>query len=130
MALDVNNLSRIQALIHEASAKAGSQRKLAAALGYHPANVTEWLQGKRACPVQAQALMADLAGLNAEEVTLYALIEGERNPQRKESLLRVLGKGFARMSAVASCFIFGSALWAFDPPPATAATSYDVYYVK
>lgn len=114
MSQDVNTAPRVQRLIAEASARIGSQNRLAKAIGYPVGNVNDWAHGRRPCPIQAQALMAELAGLNAEEVALYALIEGERNPQRRESLLRVLGKGSAHMSAAASCAIFVSVLWVSD----------------
>lgn len=114
MSKDVKDQMRVQRLIAEATARIGNQNQLARAIGYPVGNVNDWAHGRRACPIQAQALMAEIAGLDAEEVALYALIEGERNPQRKESLLRVLGKGFAHTSAGASCVTFASALWAFD----------------
>jgi DNA-binding transcriptional regulator YdaS (Cro superfamily) len=130
MTPDVNDLSRVQRLIAEASARIGSQNKLAAALGYDKANVSEWMNGKRSCPVQAQALMADMTGLDGTEVALHAMIQSERNPQRKEQLFRILGKGFRQLGGAALAALFAGALWAFNPAPAAAATSYDVYYVN
>jgi hypothetical protein len=124
------DLERVRRLIDEATAKVGTQGKLASTLRYSRQEVSEWKLGKRSCPVQAQALMADIAGLSAEEVALFVVIEQERNPERKARLLEVLGKGLQRTSAALLAVICGSFVWAFDPPPAMAGALHDVYYVK
>lgn len=114
MKAPVNNLSRITTLIDAASAVAGSRRKLAKALGYSNGNLSGWFAGTRTCPVEAQALMADMAGLDAEQTTLYAVIDGERNPQRKEALFRVLGKAYRQHGGAALSAMFASAIWVSD----------------
>lgn len=102
---------RVAALIAEASKRAGSQYKLAKMIHRSHAELSQWKAGVRACPVQAQALMAEVAGLKAAEVALYAVIEAEKDPERKEALARVLGKGLVHTIAAASCATFASGLW-------------------
>jgi transcriptional regulator with XRE-family HTH domain len=106
---NAKELDRVKTLVHAASARIGSQNRLARALGYTSGNLTEWTKGKRPCPVKAQALMAHMTGLNATEVALWALIESETNPTRQEQLYEALGKGLARAGAVASLAMFSSA---------------------
>lgn len=120
------DLERVRRLIDEAAAKIGGQNKLARAMHYTSANVSEWRKGTRSCPVQAQALMADIAGLSPQELTLYVVIEQERNPERKERLLEVLGKGFARMSAACLALIFASGVWGSKPALAAEPALHDV----
>ena len=127
---DVNELSRVQKLIDDASAAAGSDYRLARALGTPRSVITEWRAGRRSVPAKLQALMADMIGLDGAQVALHAIIESEADPKRKEALLRVLGKVFRGAGALASLVAFVSGLWALSPEPVTAATLHDVYYVK
>lgn len=111
---DLSGTNRIAALIKQASDRAGSSYKLAKLIHRTDSEVSQWKTGKKTCPVQAQALMAEIAGLNAPEVALYAVIESEKDPERKEALARVLGKGLMHTIAVVSGGIFASAIWASD----------------
>lgn len=112
---------RVSSLIDQAAAKAGSRYKLARMIGRSDAELAQWRKGVRACPIPAQALMAEVAGLEATEVALYALIESEKDPTRKEALARVLGKGLMHTIAVASSAIFASVTWGSDAYAAGSA---------
>jgi hypothetical protein len=114
MRTDVNDCERVKLLIAEAIARMGSQRKLAKALKTNPSAIGEWRDGLRSCPVKHQALMADIAGMDGAAVALHAIVESESDPQRKEQLLRVLGKAFRQHGAVAWSVLSASALWACD----------------
>lgn len=111
-------LARIKRLIDAASETCGGQNKLAAAIGYPKGVLSNWASGREPCPAKAQAAMAHFAGLDAVEVMALATVEHERNPQRKEALIRALGKRFAPVGAVA-CF----ALFATATPAPTQAHS-------
>lgn len=102
--------NRLILLIEAAGHKAGSYYKLAKQIGFTESDISSWKANRKPCPIEAQALMADVAGLKAEEVALLAIIEraAEKNPRRGEMLERALGKTFERMSAGASCAISGS----------------------
>lgn len=128
MGTDINPHARITKLIDEASARAGSDNRLATLLEVTRGNVSEWRHGKRACPLEAQVLMADIAGLNPHEVLAYAVIERHANTPRGEKLYSALGKvsGFTSAARAALLAICASVALAFSPSPAIAATSYDV----
>lgn len=104
--------NRVQSLIDAASERVGSQNKAAQAIGYTSEEISMWRTGRRKCPVEAQALLADLAGLNAQEVLTYAVIEKHANTPKGEKLLSALGKGLLHTIAGASCAISASADWA------------------
>jgi DNA-binding transcriptional regulator YdaS (Cro superfamily) len=55
-------LVQLKALIDEAAAIAGSQNKLAAAMGVTSGNVSEWRSGARHCPDKHVLQMARIAG--------------------------------------------------------------------
>lgn len=111
MQTHVNRLDRIQNLILVSSAIFGGQNKMARAIGYGPGEVSEWANGRRPCPLEAQVLMADAAGLNAQEVMAYAIIERHANTPRGEKLLSALGKVSRAAGVAASCFISASVVW-------------------
>lgn len=52
----------LQQLIREAAEKAGSQNKLAKAIGETSGNVSCWMTGKRPCPDKFILAMARIAG--------------------------------------------------------------------
>lgn len=115
-----HELMRVQRLIEAAAKATGGQNKLAERLGHTKGEVSGWKTGARACPVKAQTLMADIAGLDARAVTLQAVVDTESNPERKESLLRVLGKHLAPVGA-AGFFVLFVGTMAY--PPAEASPS-------
>lgn len=102
--------ARIGKLIDAAAVKLGSDCAVAKATGYTRQNVSNWRHGQ-ACPVEAQALMAAAAGLDANEVLTYAVIERAAGTKRGERLAEALGKGFAATSAVVFGSTFGNADW-------------------
>lgn len=60
----MNKPEYLDQLIDLASKAAGSDYKLAAALGVTRQNVSNWRHAKTSCPVADQALMAGIAGLD------------------------------------------------------------------
>jgi len=79
-------------LISKASAAAGSDYKLAAELGVSRGNIGDWKAGRRACPAGDVALMAELAGLDAEAWLARATVAQYAGTAKGERLARVLGK--------------------------------------
>jgi DNA-binding transcriptional regulator YdaS (Cro superfamily) len=102
MQSDPQELARVSALIHAATERYGSQRKLAKALKTQPSNVIEWKAGARPCPIKYQALMAHATGLDGAEVALHALIESEADPERRTALFQAVGKALAAITVAAS----------------------------
>lgn len=89
----LQDASRVMGLIDAASARVGSAYKLAKVIGYTNAEVSMWRLGRRSCPIEAQVLMAPVAGLDVDAVIREALIERNANTPRGEKLISALGKG-------------------------------------
>lgn len=97
----MEHLQQLIFLIDRASAIAGSDAKLAESLGQHRSKVSDWRHGRQPCPPEMQALMADLAGFDAQQVALRALVEKHEGSPLGEKLLRALGKPSRLTGAVA-----------------------------
>ena len=91
-------------LINAASARAGSDYKLAQTLGVDRQKVSGWRNGHAKCGVEYRALMADLAGYNVDEVIHDALLEKHANTPLGERLLSVLGNVGVGAGAIMSTF--------------------------
>jgi len=113
METQINPKLRIEQLIHAASARAGGQNAMARAIGYTPAEVSQWRHG-RPCPIEAQALMADLAGLDPHEVITYAILERHSGTPKGERLETVLGKALHAIAVVGFTYTCAAVLWASD----------------
>lgn len=89
-------------LIDKAAKVAGNDTKLALALGVSKSNVSDWRHGK-SCPVADQVLMAEMAGLKAEEWACRAIVSQYEGTEKGDKLFRALGKALlATGGAVAS----------------------------
>lgn len=106
-----NHPRRIEGLIDAASDRAGGQNKLAKLIGYSKQEVSGWRTGTNTCPVEAQALMAHVAGLNAQEVLTHAVIEKHAGTERGARLETVLGKALLHTVAAAFFAITASGIW-------------------
>lgn len=93
--------NRVIDLINASAAKVGNPSKLGPIIGYTRHDVSAWIHGGRPCPIEAQALMAEVAGRDVDEVIREALIEKNANTPRGEKLLSALGKGLMSAGAVA-----------------------------
>jgi len=79
-------------LIDLASKNAGSDYKLAAELGVSRGNVSDWRTGRRTCPAGDVALMAQLAGMDAEAWLARATVAQYEGTPKGEKLAVALGK--------------------------------------
>jgi len=84
-------IERINRLLDKAKEKTGSDYATAKQMGVPRRNVSNWRNGKP-CPIDKQAVMAELAGLSAIEVVAYAMIEGAKTAAEKERLYSAVGK--------------------------------------
>ena len=87
-------------LIERASGKAGSDYKLAKMLDVPRQRVSNWRHGKQTCPVADVALMADIAGLDAQAWHARATVEQYAGTPKGDKLYRALGKALAATGAV------------------------------
>lgn len=93
-------------LINRASEAAGSDAELARKLEVSRAFVSDWRHGRKKCPAGDIALMADIAGLDAEAWTARAVIgqyEGTTKGTKLEAALKkaLLATGAALLTGSA-----------------------------
>lgn len=100
--------NRVIDLINESAAKVGNPSKLGPTIGYTRHDVSAWIHGGRPCPVEAQALMAAVAGRNIDDVIREALIERNANTPRGEKLVSALGKGLMSAGGLTAITLYGS----------------------
>jgi hypothetical protein len=125
-----NKPEYLDELIEKASKAAGNDSRLAVALGVNRQAVSNWRKGLKTCPVADQAIMANLAGLDAEAWLARATIESYAAGPKREVLKETLKKACRATGVGAAMCGLLVALLAWSPQPVEAATSYDVYYVK
>lgn len=118
---------RFRVLLDAAAKVAGSDYKLAQLIGVPRQTVSHWRSGKKPCPVEDQALMASIAGMNPEETLIRAVLEKHANTAKGEKLLSALGNVSRRIGEAVTSVFFGSAGWALAgallPNKAEAATA-------
>lgn len=86
-------------LIDVASKAAGNNAKLAKSLQVTPSTVSQWRHGKKTCPAGDVALMAELAGLDAEAWLARATVAQYAGTTKGEKLAVVLGKALLATGA-------------------------------
>jgi len=91
-------------LITKAAEKAGSDYKLAQLLEVSRGNVSDWRKGRRPCPAAEQALMADIAGLDASAWGARALIAPHEGTEKGERLKQALKKALLATGGAAALF--------------------------
>jgi hypothetical protein len=92
---------RLVSLIQSAAMRAGNEARLAKMVEENRHNVSAWKAGRRACPIEAQALMAALVDRDPIEEMRLAVLERNANTPRGEKLVSALGKGLMSAGAVA-----------------------------
>jgi hypothetical protein len=94
---------RILELLETASKVVGSDYKLAQVLEVSRQTVSDWKNGRKPCPPADVALMASVAGLDAEAWLVRATIEKYEGTAKGDRLYKALGKVLlATGAAVAS----------------------------
>jgi len=96
----MNKPEYLTQLIEMASKASGSDYALAKKLGVNRSNVSMWKHGKQSCPPADQALMAHIAGMDAEAWASRALIAQHAGTEKGEMLAVALGKALALTGAV------------------------------
>ena len=106
--------TRIDKLIKLASEKSGTEYKLAQAMGYSQQHFTKWKNGTRPCPIEAQAIMAEIAGLEAMEVVAAALLGRNEGKRQYKALEKGVGKGYATIRGAGGANNGAKASWVFS----------------
>lgn len=110
----MQDLQQLNVLMDAAKAIAGSDYKIAALLEVTPQTVSNWRKGKKPCPAADIALLASVAGLDAQQWLVRATIEKHEGTAKGDKLIRALGKASraiggisasAGVAALATCLI-------------------------
>ena len=99
-----NKPKYLDELINRASAAAGNDNQLAKRIGVNRQTVSNWRHGERPCPPADQALMAHLAGLDAEAWGNRALISQHEGTEKGELLKQALKKALLATGAATVSF--------------------------
>jgi hypothetical protein len=95
--------AKILELLEKAAQVVGSDYKLAQMLEVPRQAVSDWKHGRKPCPPADVALMASVAGLDAEAWLVRATIEKYEGTAKGDRLYKALGKAWlATGAAVAS----------------------------
>lgn len=112
----MQDLKKLNELIDKASAVAGSDYRLGKMLHTTPQAVSDWRAGRRACPPADVALLAQVAGLDAADWLIRAVIEKHAGTPKGEALFSALGKGLRAtgdlaLYGVAGALVISSEAW-------------------
>lgn len=88
-------MESVQALIDKASKACGGDSALAEKMGIPRQNVYLMRTGKRPISPDTAAELADIAGDDAREAAIAAVIEGAKGTRRESVLREILGKAIA-----------------------------------
>lgn len=94
----------VMTLIDKAAKVCGSDSKLAERMGIHRVAISEMRAGKRAISPATAAELADIAGDDAREAAIEAIIESAKGTRRESVLREILGKALA--AGVAGMLVF------------------------
>ena len=97
-------MQSVETLIDRAAKQCKSNAELARRVGVSPAIVSMMRRGKRPISPEMAAVLADIAGEDAREATIAAVIEGARGTRREGVLREILGKALA--AGVAGMLVF------------------------
>lgn len=97
-------MESVKALIDKASKVCGSDSALAERMGVERPNISLMRAGKRAISPATAAELADIAGDDAREAAIAAILESARGTRREGVLREILGKGIA--AGVAALLVF------------------------
>ena len=97
-------MQSVKALIDKASTVCGSDSKLAERMGVHRVVIAEMKAGKRAISPATAAELADIAGEDARQACIDAVIESAKGTRREGALREILGKALA--AGVAGMLVF------------------------
>jgi DNA-binding transcriptional regulator YdaS (Cro superfamily) len=97
-------MESVRALIDKASKVCGSDTALAERMGIERPNLSLMRAGKRAISPATAAELADIAGDDAREAAIAAVIESAKGTRRESVLREILGKAIA--AGVAGLLVF------------------------
>lgn len=100
----------IRELVDRAAKECGTKAELARQLGVSATRLNEWRGGHRACPPEQVAIIADIAGMPAEQWLVRATLLNSKGKPYEERLHRALGKWLPRTGAAIGLYLLTAAL--------------------
>lgn len=97
-------MQELRTLIDKASEVCGSDSALARRMGIHQPTIAEMRSGKRSISPVTAAELADIAGEDAREAAIAAVIESAKGTRREGAMREILGKALA--AGVAGMLVF------------------------
>lgn len=116
-----------QLLIDKASKMCGSDKALAERMGIYPADVSHLRAGKRPLSPELAAELADIAGEDAREAAIHAIIERNAAGRKGHLLREILGKAVAAGVAAMLVFSYSGDSMSATKPIANDSTPYTSY---
>lgn len=96
-------------LIERAAKECGTKTALAEKMGISAQRLNDWRTGYRPCPPEQVAILADIAGLVAEEWLVRATLYHAREKPYYQRLEQAVGKWLPRTGAAAlTCLLIAS----------------------
>ena len=96
----MEHLQHLNELMDRAKSIAGSDYALAKQLGVSRMKISNWRHGHAPCPVEDQALIASVAGLDPAEFLVRAVVLKHQGTAKGDRLMKVLGKSSLAIGAV------------------------------
>ncbi|TSE21704.1 hypothetical protein Talka_00384 [Tepidimonas alkaliphilus] len=94
----------IRELIDRAAREVGTKAELARMLGVPATRLNEWRGGHRPCPAEMVAIIADIAGMPAEEWLIRATLWYAKEKPYYARLWKAVGKALPRTGAATAGF--------------------------
>lgn len=112
-----------ETLIDKAIENCGSAAELARRMGIDRAEITKLRQGKRPMSPELAAEIADIAGDDARQAVIDAIIERNRDSRKGHLLKEILGKALAAgVAAMSLSFYSGDSISAMETVARNDAT--------
>ncbi len=112
-----------ETLIDKAIENCGSAAELARRMGIDRAEITKLRQGKRPMSPELAAEIADIAGDDARQAVIDAIIERNRDSRKGHLLKEILGKALAAgVAAMSLSFYSGDSISAMETVAKNDAT--------
>jgi len=96
----------VLSLIDKASKVCGGDTALAHKLGVHQPDISAMRHGKRKISPATAAELADIAGMDAREAVIAAVLESAKGTRREGVLREILGKAVAAGGAAMSLIFY------------------------
>lgn len=81
---------QVSDLIERAALQAGSEYKVAKAMGTTPQRLSDWKTGRATCTAEDRVLLADIAGVDPFEEIAAAMLERWKGKPKGERLASIL----------------------------------------